>query len=189
PQAAARRLILVWHRVCGNDERAGGSPRLRFGTLVRAPARGASSALPGLFTRRLPPGGSCVFGIAFAEILSGRAEAPGCDSHPGAHPCPRRQRRVAGALYPQAAARRLIRVWHRVCGNDERSGGSPRLRFRTLVRAPARGVSSAVPGHFTRRLPPGGSCVFGIAFAEILSGRAEAPGCDSAPWCPRGPRY
>ncbi|MEY3173146.1 MAG: hypothetical protein RLZZ436_1060, partial [Planctomycetota bacterium] len=53
-------------------------------------------------------------------------------------------------------------------------GGSPRLRFRTLVRTPARGVSSALPGHFTRGLPPCGSCDFGIAIAEIMSGRAEA---------------
>ncbi|MEY3173784.1 MAG: hypothetical protein RLZZ436_1698 [Planctomycetota bacterium] len=28
----------------------------------------------------------------------------------------------------------------------------------------------------------------GAAFATIMSGRAEAPGCDSAPWCPALPR-
>ncbi|MEY3172669.1 MAG: hypothetical protein RLZZ436_582 [Planctomycetota bacterium] len=139
------------------NKRTGGSPRLRFRTLVRARARGVSSALPGHFTRGLPPCGSYVFGIAFAEMMSGRAEAPGCDSHPGAHPCPRRQQHVARALYPQASARRLMRVWHRVCRDDERTGGSPRLRFRTLVRTPARGVSRTLPGLFTRRLPPGGS--------------------------------
>ncbi|MEY3173902.1 MAG: hypothetical protein RLZZ436_1816, partial [Planctomycetota bacterium] len=64
------------------------------------------------------------------------------------------------ALYPQAAARRLMR------------GGSSRLCFGTVVSNPARGVGSALPGHFTRRLPPGGSCA------------AEAPGCVLAPWCP-----
>ncbi|MEY3173183.1 MAG: hypothetical protein RLZZ436_1097, partial [Planctomycetota bacterium] len=67
----------------------------------------------------------------------------------------------------------------------ERAGGSPRLRFgtlvptpargvssivsgraeapgyalRTLVRTPCRGVGSAVPSLFTRGLPSCGSCV------------------------------
>jgi hypothetical protein len=53
----------------------------------------------------------------------------------------------------------------------ERAGGSPRLRFRHPGAQPPRRVSSALPGLFTRGLPPGGSCV------------AEAPGCVSAPWC------
>ncbi|MEY3172675.1 MAG: hypothetical protein RLZZ436_588 [Planctomycetota bacterium] len=138
-----------------------------------------------------PPGGSYVFAIAFAEMMSGRAEAPGCDFAPWCAPLPaasagRCQGSLPAGCRPAAhtlAARRLIRVCHRVCRNDERTGGSPRLRFRTLVRAPARGVSSALPGLFTRGLPPCGSCDFGTAFAEMMSGRAEAHGCDFAPWC------
>ncbi|MEY3175043.1 MAG: hypothetical protein RLZZ436_2957, partial [Planctomycetota bacterium] len=46
-------------------------------------------------------------------------------------PCPRRQQRVARALYPRAAALRLM------------CGGSLRLQFGTLVPAPAGGVSIA----------------------------------------------
>jgi hypothetical protein len=142
-------------------------------------------------------------GIAFVELMSGRAEAPGCDSHPGARAWPWRQQCVAG-FFTRGLPPCGLFVWHRVCRADERSGGSPRLRFapwcarlvvasavrwqgslpagcrpaayvwrkppvaiRTLVRAPGRGVSSALAGHFTRGLPPCGLCV------------AEAPGCVS----------
>jgi hypothetical protein len=109
PQAGSNALI---------TERTGGSHRLRSGTLVPTPcqplsgraeatgcdsgtlvptpARRVSSALPELFTRGLPPCGSCV------------AEATGCVSHPRAHSCPPRQQRVARALYPRATALRLI---------------------------------------------------------------------------------
>jgi hypothetical protein len=83
-----------------------------------------------------PMGGSPaahVFGIAFARIMSGRAEAPGCDSHPGA----------------------------------------PLL---------ACGVSIASPGHFTRRLPPGGSWVLTSHF------RLSSRGTDAAQQELRPPR-
>ncbi|MEY3176793.1 MAG: hypothetical protein RLZZ436_4707, partial [Planctomycetota bacterium] len=110
-------------------ERAGGSPRLRLRTLVRTPARGISN------------------------IMSGRAEAPGCDFAPWCAPLP-----AASAVRCQdplpAGCRPAAHVWRK-----------PPVAFCTVVRTPARGVSSALPGHFTRGLPPCGSCV------------AEAPGC------------
>jgi hypothetical protein len=156
---------------------------------VRAPGRGVSSALQGSLPAGCRPAAySC--GIAFAELMSGRAEAPGCDSHPGARAWPWRQQCVGRALYPRAAALRLmcggspglcfVRWCARlVVASAVRWQGTlpagcrpaayvwrkPRVVFRTLVRAPGRGVSSALAGHFTRGLPPCGLCV------------AEAPGC------------
>ncbi|MEY3174173.1 MAG: hypothetical protein RLZZ436_2087, partial [Planctomycetota bacterium] len=58
------------------------------------------------------------------------------------------------ALYPRAAALRLMR------------GGSSRLGFRIVVRTAFRGVSVAFAGHFTRGLPPCGSC-FSPVFHNI----------------------
>ncbi|MEY3175370.1 MAG: hypothetical protein RLZZ436_3284, partial [Planctomycetota bacterium] len=105
PRASALRLIAFVLRVCRVTQRAGGSPRLRFRTLVRGLACGVSGALAGVFTRGLPPCGSGVAG------------ALGCDLRIGACAWLRCQRCVGRALYPRASALRL-----RCCG-------SPRLRF------------------------------------------------------------
>ncbi|MEY3175674.1 MAG: hypothetical protein RLZZ436_3588, partial [Planctomycetota bacterium] len=56
-------------------------------TLVRTPARGVSIALQAPLPAGCRQAAHCVT-IAFAEIMSGRAEAPGCASHPGAWPLP-----------------------------------------------------------------------------------------------------
>jgi endogenous inhibitor of DNA gyrase (YacG/DUF329 family) len=77
----------------------------------------------GLFTRRLPPGGSARvltshFTLAQGTLPAGFRpaahvwrEPPVAISHPGAHPCPRCQRRVAGLftrrLPPGGSARVL----------------------------------------------------------------------------------
>jgi thiol-disulfide isomerase/thioredoxin len=113
----------------------------------RAPARRLITLQPGGSSRFHTVAHALV--VAFAELLSGRAEAPGCVLAPWCPSCRRRRRRVGCALYPRAPARRLITLPH---------GGSS--RFHTVAHALV------------------------VAFAELLSGRAEAPGCVLAPWCP-----
>ncbi|MEY3174285.1 MAG: hypothetical protein RLZZ436_2199, partial [Planctomycetota bacterium] len=88
----------------------------------RAEAPGCDSHLgarpcPPLSGRAEAPGCDSHPGARPCPPLSGRAEAPGCDSHLGTCFCPRRQQCVARALYPRAAALRLM------------CGGSPRLRI------------------------------------------------------------
>ncbi|MEY3173071.1 MAG: hypothetical protein RLZZ436_984 [Planctomycetota bacterium] len=104
---------------------------------LRTPFHHPSFALPAMRRARKPgPLGfrpaAHVFGIAFARIMSGRAEAPGCD-------------------------------------------------FAPWCAAPGRGVSGALAGHFTRRLPPGGSWVLTSHFRLSSLARALYPRA-SAHW-------
>ncbi|MEY3173343.1 MAG: hypothetical protein RLZZ436_1257 [Planctomycetota bacterium] len=90
------------------------------------------------------------FGNAFAEILSGRAEAPGCVSHPGAGAWLWRWHRVSGALYPRASALRLMCFWQCVCRDFEWAGGSPRLRFAPWCGRLAAVLASRFGGVYPR---------------------------------------
>ncbi|MEY3172144.1 MAG: hypothetical protein RLZZ436_57 [Planctomycetota bacterium] len=156
--------MCVWYRVCRDDERAGGSPRLRFRTLVRTPARGVSSALPAIFTRGLPPGGSTrrhrvcqdyertggsprwrfrtlvripARGVSSAlPAFFTRGLPPG-----GSTRLPARCR----TLYPRAPARRLNAFANALQGS-----------LPAGCRPAAQRVCQRVAGLFTRGLPPGG---------------------------------
>ena len=124
-------------------ERTGGSPRLRLRILVRTPGRGVNHAFPRLFTRRLPPGGSVRVLTSHFSLFTSHFSLPSA-------PVARwRQQRVARALYPRAAALRLIRSRHAA----QFVFSLLTSHFRLL---PSRGGSSALPGLFTRRLPPNG---------------------------------
>ncbi|MEY3176650.1 MAG: hypothetical protein RLZZ436_4564, partial [Planctomycetota bacterium] len=106
PRAAALRLMVAeahgcdsapWCPALPTPERAGGSPRLRFGTLVPGTARGVSSAVPGLFTRGLPPCGSArvrpaAYASSYFSLLTSHFSS------------------LARALYPRAPALRLMCV-------------------------------------------------------------------------------
>ncbi|MEY3173499.1 MAG: hypothetical protein RLZZ436_1413 [Planctomycetota bacterium] len=136
------------------------------------PPRGVSIALPTHFTRRLPPGGSCV------------EEAPGCVFVPW---YAQRQHRVASTLYPQAAAKRLIALSlltshfslltshfslltsarppppspvHLPCSPLSRSTLYPRAPALRLMRVLTSPLSRSVPPRGSSRVPsvfqPGG---------------------------------
>jgi hypothetical protein len=89
--------------------------------------------------------------------MSGRAEAPGCVLAPWCPILPAASASRRQGTLPAGCRQAAQCVCQRVCESPERVGGSPRLRFGTVVPNPARGVSNALRGYFTRRLPPGGS--------------------------------
>ncbi|MEY3174170.1 MAG: hypothetical protein RLZZ436_2084, partial [Planctomycetota bacterium] len=102
------------------------------------------------------------FGVAFTMIMSGRAEAPGCDFAPWCAPLPAASASRCQGTLP-AGCRQAAHGWRK-----------PPVAIRTLVRTPARGVSSALPGHFTRGLPPCGSWVLTSHFRLSSRGRDPA---------------
>jgi hypothetical protein len=141
---------------------------------VCAFACGVSSALAGHFTRGLPPCGSCVAAARWHWLSLNRREKwerRAGDVNPpvtvrsraaGAHQV--RYRPIDIDRTPAMTGAKRFNGERVLQGirNTRKSmplGGSLRLRPRTLVPASARGVSSALAGHFTRGLPPCGSCV------------------------------
>ncbi|MEY3173386.1 MAG: hypothetical protein RLZZ436_1300, partial [Planctomycetota bacterium] len=142
------------------------------------------------------------FGIAFAAIMSGRAEAPGCVSHPGAHTCPRRQRCVGSALYPRAAALRLsiAAAWRLIRSHfsllTPHFHASPFFSspLSTLYFLPQRPLpAGSRPAAHACFLTSHFSLHFPLHFLPSIHSRsvASAPGCDLHPGahpCPRRQR-
>ncbi|MEY3172395.1 MAG: hypothetical protein RLZZ436_308, partial [Planctomycetota bacterium] len=71
--------------------------------------------------------------------------------------------------------------WCPTLPTPERAGGSPRLRFGTLVPTPCQPLSGGAeaPGCDSGTLVPTAA----RRVSSHMTGRPEAPGCDSAPWC------
>ncbi|MEY3173528.1 MAG: hypothetical protein RLZZ436_1442, partial [Planctomycetota bacterium] len=91
-------------------------PRVAFRRPRAHAARGVSSAVPALFTRGLPPCGSCAFSLLTSHFLTLST--------------------LASALYPRASARRLMR-WP--------PGGSRVCHLRPLSPIPTAGSFPKTP--------------------------------------------